>query len=143
MKSKSFLVLMVFLVTVPLVAFGCSATKTVTVYSAPPLNTTETIPFPTTFVTPTTTGNYLPTVAAPIEHNMAQALSSVQGLCLVCHGPGAPLQEPLPPTWDGTKFAYPNYNGIYTVIQGTVQDHTAYPVDGCFTTIGCHTVSYG
>jgi hypothetical protein len=139
MKNKSLFVLVVSLLTMTLIATSCAATKTVTVYTAPPINTTATNPVPTKFVTPTVSGNYLPTQATPITSHMSNVLDSVQGECLACHGAGAPLQFPLPPTWDGSKFSYPLYTSTYTVIAGSIQDHTGRTADQCFS---CHAISY-
>jgi hypothetical protein len=76
---------------------------------------------------------FLPTTPDTIPAEMAGLVD-----CLSCHAASLYLQFPLPPTWNGSAAMSPNNILVYTVIPGSIQDHTGRTNDECLT---CHAVS--
>jgi hypothetical protein len=164
--KKLALILGISLVCLSVIAAGCSSTKTLTVTATQtisggtitvpggvttlpavtvtlPGNVVTTIVATTITVAPVTTTIeqttvpaglvFLPTTPAKIPYGMTLNMG---GNCLFCHGKGEVLEFPTPPVWDGTVANYANYN-IYSVVPGSIQDHTGRLVNVC---LNCHDI---
>jgi hypothetical protein len=156
MPKKSTMLLVVSLLSVALVALGCSSTTTVTVPAGTVVvpGGTTTIAAQTvtlagglttisaTVVTVPAVTATLPAVAPPgdlsllpqtpddVPYGMA-ALTD----CLMCHGPGLYAQFPVAPSWNGSLNGSLNNVGVYSVVAGSIQDHKGRTNDQCLT---CH-----
>ena len=118
-----------------------------------PPTTTKPVSTTPTGTTPagTTPVGTTPVVTAPVAATLtekpiaitthsAAVMASYKGLCQMCHANGTTNSNPYPPTWDGAKNGSTANKGIYTIVPGSVQDHTPYTVDEC-TKAGCHVVA--
>lgn len=167
MKARSLLALLVLLTVSALVIGGCGTTTTTTVTQfAPSPTTTVTVPgsvttvpattvvlpggtttIPATTITvppltippspPQATGEFLPSNPPALSSHMADVVTVLIGQCLQCHGPTLYLQFPMAPSWDGSDHGSQINIGVYSVIAGSIQDHTGRTADVCLT---CHAV---
>lgn len=119
---------------------GCHAAKAgaTTTPATTPASTTPaaTTPGATTPVSSAPAAT-LPTVGVAITTHNAAQLTGYKGLCQMCHGPGTTNSNPYPTTWDGKANGSTANTGVYSVVAGSVQDHTSYTVEQC-TQAGCH-----
>ena len=79
----------------------------------------------------------LPAQAIAITTHSASQLALYKTMCQICHGQGTTNSNPYPPTWDGKANGSTANTGVYTVVPGSLQDHSQYTVDQC-TQAGCH-----
>ena len=149
MKKGSLSVLAITALTLVLLVSACGGTKATTSTAPPtttttPPTTTTTPPTTSTTGTPTTTtttgtGATLSTTPIAYATHSAAQLASYKGLCQMCHAQGTTNSNPYPPTWDGKANGSTANPGVYTVVPGSVQDHSQYTVDQC-DQAGCHVV---
>jgi len=115
-------------------------TTTVPVSTTPVSSTPgSTTPGSTTPVSSTPAAATLTEKPLAITTHSAAVMASYKGLCQMCHANGTTNSNPYPPTWDGAKNGSTANKGVYTIVPGSVQDHSQYTVDQC-TQAGCHVV---
>jgi hypothetical protein len=159
MKNGKGIFLATCVLTLALVALGCSGTSagapivvtipgrvaTLPAVTLTLPGTTTTIPAQVVTIPSMVATNepmptdvdILPTRPATIVSHMAAVVDSLKGQCLQCHGVGGAYQYPMSPSWDGGAAGSNINPGVYLVQAGSIQDHTGRTADQCLI---CHAI---
>ena len=120
---------------------GCGSkaatTSTTSVTTSSTATTITPVTSSTAPATPNTTADNLtlPIIAPAITYHNAAIIAFTTGHCLDCHGLGMLDQFPTAPSWNATTYHSLTHTGVYTVVAGSIQDHTGRTAIECLT---CH-----
>ena len=141
MKNRSLMFMVASMLAMVIAVAGCSSKTATTSTTSVTTSSTATTTTPVTSSTAPVTSNTiaanltLPIIAPAITYHNAAIIAYMTGSCLDCHGLGMLDQFPTAPSWNATTYNSLTHTGVYTIVAGSIQDHTGRTAAECIT---CH-----